>query len=288
MLFGEGFGANHRSSGAAGRRASHQAGHHALPQHRCVHHVIDRDLLAKQRQRVVGGMAAGLGANAGKGRQLGAVLVHVRLAGTAEVANGQRDFRMTHKLGGGPVKLLERCRPVLELGLDGSGGHLLEAQGQHALGGTAFDRLARQEQRRRAGGAIVVDVDDGDATHAHRVERPLAAGGIAIHIAHIGLLDHGVFDAGIGHLHRLHAVCRRHVDRIDDAREADELVALIDRNRHAVKTVDIDQRLAHVHRGGRDGFGHGHVHARLDGGAGGVAGVVAPVRITDVVGMHGG
>src|SRR3990167_7974436 len=111
-------------------------------------------------------MTAGLGANAGKGLQSGAVLVHVRLACTAEVTNSQRNFRAPDDLGGGPVKLLERRRPVLELGLDGTGGHLLEAQGQHTLDGTTFDCLARQKQRRRTGGAVVVYVDDGDAAHA--------------------------------------------------------------------------------------------------------------------------
>ena len=50
------------------------------------------------------------------------------------------------------------------------------------------DRLARQEQRGRAGRAVVVDVDDRDAGHADLVQRLLAAGRVAVDVAGIGLL----------------------------------------------------------------------------------------------------
>ena len=39
----------------------------------------------------------------------------------------------------------------------------------------ASDRLEGQEERTRAGGAVVVDVDDRNAGHAHGVQGPLAA-----------------------------------------------------------------------------------------------------------------
>ncbi|MCY1459495.1 hypothetical protein D9M71_769770 [compost metagenome] len=50
--------------------------------------------------------------------------------------------------------------------LQGTRLHLLEAKSQGAIDSTAFHRLARHEQRSRAAGAVVVDVDHRDAGHA--------------------------------------------------------------------------------------------------------------------------
>ena len=72
------------------------------------------------------------------------------------------------------------------------------AQRQRAVDCAALHRLARQEQRGRPGGAVVVDVDHRDAGHAHLVQRALAAGGVAVDVAHVGLLHLLVADAGIG------------------------------------------------------------------------------------------
>ena len=76
--------------------------------------------------------------------------------------------------------------------------HLLEAQRQRAVDGSAFDRLPREKERGRSGRAIVVDVADRNAGHADAVKRLLAGRGIAIDVAHIGLLHIRVRDAGVG------------------------------------------------------------------------------------------
>ena len=76
--------------------------------------------------------------------------------------------------------------------------HLLEAERQRAVGEAALDRLAGQEQRRGAGRAVVVDVDDRDPGQAELVERPLAVGRVAVAVAGVGLLDVLVGDAGVG------------------------------------------------------------------------------------------
>ena len=194
---GEGFGADDGRRRAAGRRAGHQAGHWA-DQHRGVHHFLHCHFLAEQRHRVARGMPARLSAYFGEGLRLGAVLVHVRHARAAKIADRQRHLGLSHQLLADPVKGFEGGRPVVVVAAQRSRLHLLEAQGDHAVGGAGLHRLARQEQGGRAGGTIVVDVDHGNAGHADWIERSLAAGGIAVDIAHVGLLHLGVVQPGIG------------------------------------------------------------------------------------------
>ena len=197
VLAGELLRHQHGRRGAAGRRAGHQARHHAGPDHLIVHDVVGGDFLAEQRQRIVPGVPARLGADFGERRQRRAVFLHVAEAGAAEIAQRQRHAGGIDQLVGGRVELVERAGPVGEDGAERAGLHLLEAERQHAVERAGLDRLPRQEQRGRAGRAIVVDVDDRDAGHADLVERALAAGGVAVDIADIGLLDHVVADAGI-------------------------------------------------------------------------------------------
>ncbi|MCY1368910.1 hypothetical protein D9M69_559220 [compost metagenome] len=88
-------------------------------------------------------------------------------------------------------------RAVIEHRTQGTGLHLLEAQGQGALDRAAFHSLACQEQCAGAGGAVVVDVHHRHTAHADFVERRLAAGGVAVDVADIGLLHQVVVQAGV-------------------------------------------------------------------------------------------
>src|SRR6185369_3554202 len=75
--------------------------------------------------------------------------------------------------------------------------HLLEAERQRAIDEAALDRLPREEKRRGAGRAVVIDVDDRDSGQAELVERPLAVSRIAVAVAGVGLLDVLVRDARV-------------------------------------------------------------------------------------------
>ena len=75
MALRKGIAANDGRCSTTGWRARHQAGHHAGPHHGCVQYGHFSHDLAKQRQRVVGGVAAGLGADIGKSTELRAVLL---------------------------------------------------------------------------------------------------------------------------------------------------------------------------------------------------------------------
>ncbi len=94
--------------------------------------------------------------------------------------------------------LVERVGAVGVLDPEAARLHLLEAERQRAVGDPALDRLAGQEQRRGAGRAVVVDVDDRDPGQAELVERPLAVGRVAVAVAGVGLLDVLVGNAGVG------------------------------------------------------------------------------------------
>ncbi|MCY1417217.1 hypothetical protein D9M71_327450 [compost metagenome] len=198
VLLREGFGHDDRSGGAAGRRAGHQAGHHAGEDHLVGHHVFSGDDLLEYRQRVVGGMAAGLGADRREGLHAGAVLLHVLLAGATEElqrvghADAFREDTVSHF-----VALAVGDRTVGPVRLQGARLHLLEAEGQGAIDDTCLYSLARQVQRSRAAAAVVVDVDHRDPGQADFVQRRLAAGGVAIYVARVGLLHELVVDAGI-------------------------------------------------------------------------------------------
>src|SRR5690606_26319173 len=76
--------------------------------------------------------------------------------------------------------------------------HLLEPERHRAVHDAALDELLGQEQRRRAGRAVVVDVVDRHAGQADLVDRALAAGRVAVAVADRHLLDLLVRDARVG------------------------------------------------------------------------------------------
>ncbi|MNF84210.1 hypothetical protein D3C84_665600 [compost metagenome] len=198
MLFGECFRHHQCRCGAAGGRAGHQAGQYAFPEHRRGHDVFGADHIAEYRQRVVRSMAAGLGADHGEGFQFGAVLLHVGVAGTGELADRSRQVGHADQLVGQLQGAFGGRCTIGPGGFQGTGVHLLEAEGQGAVHRAACHGLAGQEQCRGAGGAVVVDVDQRDAGHADPVQGFLPARGVAVDVAGIGLLDVTEVQAGIG------------------------------------------------------------------------------------------
>ncbi|MNN19381.1 hypothetical protein D3C81_1326210 [compost metagenome] len=199
MLFRKTLGHQDRRGTTAGWRARHQAGHDAWQNHRVVHHVFDAEHLAKQCKRVVGGMTAGLGAHSGEGFHSGAVFLYVFAPGTTEGTDG-----LSHAIHIGGKTTQDRQetfagrRAVVPMGFQRTGLHLLETHRQYAIYRAGFDGLARQVQRGGAGRAVVVDVDHRDPGHADFVEHRLAAGGIAVDVTGVSLLDQVVIDRRIG------------------------------------------------------------------------------------------
>ncbi|MCY1297392.1 hypothetical protein D9M70_468300 [compost metagenome] len=143
-------------------------------------------------------MAAGLGADGGEGFHLRAVLLHVFKAGAAEELQGVGhvaafgEDRVGHFMA-----LAVGDRAVEPMGLQRAGLHLLEAEGQGAIHRAALHRLASQIERTGAAAAVVVDVDHRNAGEPHFIERRLAAGGVAVDVPGIGLLNLAVVQAGI-------------------------------------------------------------------------------------------
>ncbi|MNE41958.1 hypothetical protein D3C80_1360610 [compost metagenome] len=156
-------------------------------------------------------MTAGLGADRRKGFHAGAVFFHVFAASAAEEHQGARHADAFREYLGGTVEALAHGqRTISPEILQRTRLHLLEAKGQGAIDSAAFHRLARHEQRGRAAGAVVVDVDHRNAGHADFIQRRLAAGGVAIDITGIGLLHQLITDTGI--LQRLAHSLGAHLD----------------------------------------------------------------------------
>ncbi|MNT21460.1 hypothetical protein D3C72_1568000 [compost metagenome] len=144
-------------------------------------------------------MAAGLGADGGKGLHARAVALHVLAACAAEAAQCLGNVRnVLGQLLEDRLEARARGRAVVPVGLQRAGLHLLEAERQHAVGIAQRHGLAGEVQRGGTRRAVVVDVDDGNAGEAHLVQRGLAAGGVAVDVPRVSLLDQLVADAGVG------------------------------------------------------------------------------------------
>ncbi|MNN50115.1 hypothetical protein D3C81_1646880 [compost metagenome] len=142
----------------------------------------------------------------------------MRHAGAGELANGiAAHFHVANQLVDQLVGVLQRRLTIGPHGLQRARVHLFETEGQGAVHRAALYRLARQEQGGGTGGTVVVDVEYRNAGHADAVQGFLAAGGVAVAIAGIGLLDIGKVQPGIGQgqADRLFA---HHVIRIAGAR----------------------------------------------------------------------
>ena len=218
MALREGFAAHNGSCTATGGRASHQAGHHAGPHHRCVQHVFFSEHLSEQCQWIVGRMTAGLGTYAGEGGKPRAVLLHVRQTRATKVAQRKRHaLNLQQRIGFG-LKAVKRRGAVFINITQGSGLHLLKADGQRALHTARSHRLTCQKKRSGARRAVVVDIENRHARHTNRIRCTLTGAGIAVDIPRINLLYGTVVKMRIlqGGAHRLRAhhvvqkACTRH------------------------------------------------------------------------------
>ena len=197
MLFDVALGGDDRAGRAVGGRRALQLGQRVVDHLRRLD-VLDRVLVLELGVGVVDRVLVVLPADPGVVVGVGAVLLHVVAAGVAEHLRRRRrglgvaDLEHPHRV------LVERVGAVGVLDPEAARLHLLEAEREGAVDEAALDRLAGQEQRRGAGRAVVVDVDDRDPGQAELVERPLAVGRVAVAVAGVGLLDVLVGDAGVG------------------------------------------------------------------------------------------
>ncbi|MNN46318.1 hypothetical protein D3C81_1606970 [compost metagenome] len=119
-------------------------------------------------------------------------------AAAAEDAQRRRDLQLPQQFFDLPIEAFDRIRPVGEVRTERARVHLLETYRQHDVRFAAEDGLARQIDRGGTAGAVIVDVDDGDARHADVVEHALAADRVAVDVAGEGLLDRFIAYACVG------------------------------------------------------------------------------------------
>jgi hypothetical protein len=189
MLRGKGWRHQQRRRRAAGRRAGLEARERTVEMLR-LHHFLERDRRAQQRERVVRRMPPRLNRDHPEhcvGRAVALLIIEPR---PAELLRDQRRAIVVPEDRLLPRQMvIERAFAIVEHRAERAGQHLLEPEGEHALRHSALDRLAREEQGGRSGRAIIVDVDDRNPGGANAVQRRLARGRIGIDIAGIGLLD---------------------------------------------------------------------------------------------------
>ncbi|KAH9389422.1 hypothetical protein TYRP_023339, partial [Tyrophagus putrescentiae] len=105
--------------------------------------------------------------------------------------------------------------------------HLLEAHRQDAVIAARLQGAGCGGQRRRPSGAVVVDVDNGNAGHAEGVERSLATGGVAEDVTGGGKLHTAVLEVGVSqgslhcHLNQIGVVDGQVEARSGEGRHAD-------------------------------------------------------------------
>lgn len=120
-------------------------------------------------------------------------------SGVAKQLRGARRLGDAARLLHDQVRGARGIRAVLEEGLQTPGEHLLEADDEHAVARAVGNHVAAHVQTGGAGGAVVVDVVDGDARHAELVEDALAAGAVAVAVAGDALVDVVVVDLRVEH-----------------------------------------------------------------------------------------
>src|SRR5450830_486307 len=136
------------------------------------------------------GMTARLHRDASEGLRRDTVLIEISLPGATEELRSARrvvveSLDAFHHI----CKALQRRWPIGVDGLQRARRHLLDADDERAIDGAAGDRLTREKKCGGTGGAIVVDVDDGNAGETDFVEHRLTAGGVAVDVPGIGLFD---------------------------------------------------------------------------------------------------
>ena len=190
-------GGDDRAGRAVGGRRALQLGQRVVDHLRRLD-VLERVLVLELGVGVVDRVLVVLPADPGVVVGVRAVLLHVVAAGVAEHLRCRRRLLRVADLEHPHRVLVERVGAVGVLDAEAARLHLLEAERERAVDEAALDRLAGQEQRRGAGRAVVVDVDDRDPGEAELVERALAVGRVAVAVAGVGLLDVLVGDARVG------------------------------------------------------------------------------------------
>ncbi|KAH9407396.1 hypothetical protein TYRP_012213, partial [Tyrophagus putrescentiae] len=169
------------------------------------------------------------GGDGGKVALLGAVQAHVfpSCCGKKLRSEGRRrqpfrlhlaEHRHVAVHGRHAVPVLGAQRPSL---------HLLEAHRQDAVIAARLQGAGCGGQRRRPSGAVVVDVDNGNAGHAEGVERSLATGGVAEDVTGGGKLHTAVLEVGVSqgslhcHLNQIGVVDGQVEARSGEGRHAD-------------------------------------------------------------------
>ena len=75
--------------------------------------------------------------------------------------------------------------------------HFLETDCEGTLGLASENCVGSEAEGTGAGGAVIVDVDDGDTSHTELVENTLTAGGVTVDVTGSGVIDMVVSEASI-------------------------------------------------------------------------------------------
>src|SRR5581483_5584781 len=178
------------------RRAALKLGERFVDRRRVLD-LLKRVLVTELRVRVVHRVAVVLLGDLGELLGRGAVALHVVTAGVSEDLRGRRRRRERIQLDHLAEVPAHRRTPVHELQAQRPLLHLLEANGQHAVGHAARDQLAGEVKRGRTRRAVVVDVYDRDPAQPQLVDRLLPGRGVAVAVGGDGLFDLAVADAGV-------------------------------------------------------------------------------------------
>src|SRR5690606_32251698 len=143
-LRGKGRRDEHRGGGAAGRRAGLEAGERAVELRRG-HHFLEADRIAEDGERIVRRVAARLDRDFRESLVLRAIAFLIVAAAAAEKLRRPRCLLVLALDRMGNVGEPFHWRlAVVEDVAERAGEHLLEADGEHAVGAAERDELARK------------------------------------------------------------------------------------------------------------------------------------------------
>lgn len=121
---------------------------------------------------------------------LGPVYHHMLHACIGEIKRGKREVLFVLAIVLDAIsELRQGILSIIEMALQRSLLHLLEAECHDAVMDAAFDHAVANVQASRAARAVVVDVEDWHPGDAYLVKCPLAAAGVPVDVTAADLLD---------------------------------------------------------------------------------------------------
>jgi hypothetical protein len=131
--------------------------------------------------------------------KLSSVFLHVLLSGITEHLGCHGGFGESTGLHVVEDEVLEGVSSVVEESLERASEHLFKTESETDVSLSSLDSLVGEVKGSTSSGAVVVDIDDGNSSHANLVNCTLSTSRVSINISTVSGLHLRVLDVRISH-----------------------------------------------------------------------------------------